>query len=168
ELKLGEELRLTCNILERFDKRLETIENRSSSPHLEVKPTTISIDRQNVTTQPKTQIFFPSLATECHDCLFRAKIPANYAKASYLEKQVLVKVSTDDGAEFIVIAVDGLDYAIPKSHRLTQAQDFYTYYQHLYNCDNPGSGEMYIDKPAIVRRVPNGWQLQKKGILTIA
>ena len=61
----------------------------------------------------------------------------------------------------------GALYVIPRLTLFRSQQDFYNYYERLYDCGRPSSGEVWIVEPALVRSVDGGWALLEKGVLEI-
>lgn len=56
---------------------------------------------------------------------------------------------------------------VPNSPRLSSKQDYYNLYYELFNCDNPGTGEVVILSPATVEKTENGWVLREPGAIEI-
>jgi len=60
-----------------------------------------------------------------------------------------------------------LPLIVPNSPRLSSKQDYYNLYYELFNCDNPGAGEVVILSPATVEKTENGWVLREPGTIEI-
>lgn len=58
-----------------------------------------------------------------------------------------------------------LPIVIPIATNLSSKQDYYNTYHELFNCENPGAGEVFILSPAIVEEVEKGWLLREPGII---
>ncbi len=75
------------------------------------------------------------------------------------------------GGEFLMIKdsalAEGLFYAVPSLTKFVMKNEYLIYYQSYYDCKNPSGGEIWIISPTIVRRVKDGWKLEKKGELAI-
>jgi formylglycine-generating enzyme required for sulfatase activity len=61
----------------------------------------------------------------------------------------------------------GVLYIIPRITRFQTAQDFHTHYARYYDCGRPTVGEVWVSKPAEVKRVSGGWVLREKGVLEV-
>jgi tetratricopeptide (TPR) repeat protein len=123
----------------------------------------------------------PRLA--CPFCNEALELPPNFpcSVADYLENLRLPtthlqfepdsnSLSESDAGHYILIEKipgSALPIVIPKVAKLTSKQDYYNTYYELFNCDNPGPGEVVVLSPAIVERAENGWQLREAGFIDI-
>jgi len=57
-------------------------------------------------------------------------------------------------------------FVVPRITRFTR-DTFQLFYKKYYDCAKPSVGEVWIIQPAVVSKVPGGWQLMKKGVLEI-
>lgn len=64
-------------------------------------------------------------------------------------------------------ASDSSSFVVPRATQFQMKQDFYTYYDHYFDCERLASGPVWIVKPAIVDRVQDGWMLRTKGVLEV-
>jgi hypothetical protein len=73
--------------------------------------------------------------------------------------------------EFVIVKDGGLDagifYVVPSIARFQTKSEYFTYYQNFYNCENPSGGAVWIKTPTLVRKVAEGWQLERKGELEV-
>jgi hypothetical protein len=77
-----------------------------------------------------------------------------------------------ENAEFLIVKDSALEdaetfYALPGLPKFMMKTDYLLYYQDYYFCENPAGGEIWIVAPAIVRRVQDGWKLERKGELVV-
>ena len=56
---------------------------------------------------------------------------------------------------------------VPSFTNLSSKQDYYDTFYELFNCENPTEGEIYIQSPAVVEEVANGWILREAGLIEI-
>lgn len=81
-----------------------------------------------------------------------------------------LKENREDGAFYL--ARDGATNedercAVPRSKQFVTKDDYVYHYSNYYECANPGGGEVWIRKPAVVGNTPDGWKLKQKGELEI-
>ena len=57
--------------------------------------------------------------------------------------------------------------AVPRQKQFVTKDDYVYHYSNFYACNNPGGGEVWIRKPAVVRRTSDGWKLARMGELEI-
>ena len=119
----------------------------------------ISVPKENVHT-------FPAAADE-----YLSKVRQN-ARIVKPDFQNGILVQDPDGKGELVLVEDsitpgGLLYVVPKVGYFQTKQDFHNYYEKYYECYRPSSGEVWINVPAVVDRVPGGWELRDKGELEI-
>lgn len=79
------------------------------------------------------------------------------------------RVFTPDsnGFYFLYRGSDGSDYAIPVHERFQTKQLFDTYYNSAYDCHVPGSGDVWVVRPASVRRDGDFWRLNERGEIEV-
>lgn len=58
-------------------------------------------------------------------------------------------------------------FLVPGAAQFHNKQDFEIYYAKYYECAKPAMGDVWIIGPAVVERVPGGWQLREKGMLEV-
>jgi hypothetical protein len=58
-------------------------------------------------------------------------------------------------------------FLVPGAAQFHNKQDFEIYYSKYYNCHRPQMGDVWIIGPAVVEKVPGGWQLREKGMLEV-
>lgn len=79
--------------------------------------------------------------------------------------------NTAKGDHFLLFQADltGSDmaYVVPRVSSFTTKNDYLNFFQRFYRCDAPAGGEVWIKELAIVRKVPNGWELHKAGDLEV-
>jgi chemotaxis protein histidine kinase CheA len=77
----------------------------------------------------------------------------------------------DGKGELVLIqdpqAPSGSSFVVPNTTRFQAREDFYNHYKQFYECDVPKAGELWVNRPALVMRVGDSWQLQEKGTLEI-
>ncbi len=126
------------------------------------------VQQQAVFTPPvyKPEPQFPAAAED-----YRNKIRHNAqtATADLIGGRLIA--DENKGNEFLIVRdgelSDGQFYAVPNQIRFSAKSDYLSYYQNYYHCENPSSGAIWIKSPAIVRRVENGWTLEKTGELEV-
>ena len=72
-----------------------------------------------------------------------------------------------DGFYFLVRGRGGTDYAIPYHDRFTTKQLFDTYYTSAYECRVPGAGDVWVVRPASLRRQGDMWRLDERGEIEV-
>lgn len=79
------------------------------------------------------------------------------------------RVFTPDsnGFYFLYRGGDGIDYAIPVHEKFQTKQLFDTYYNSAYDCNVPGSGDVWVVRPASVRRDGDLWRLNERGEIEV-
>jgi hypothetical protein len=79
------------------------------------------------------------------------------------------RVFTPDsnGFYFLYRGGDGSDYAIPVHEKFQTKQLFDTYYNSAYDCNVPGSGDVWVVRPASVRRDGDLWRLNERGEIEV-
>jgi hypothetical protein len=113
---------------------------------------------------------FPISVTECLRYLNGIKAEVEGIKPEPLRNGIFVRMA--DGIFLMVKDTDsyGSRYLVfPKVEKFSTKQDYYTYYQNYYHCDNPSGGEVWIVKPAAVtahKDIPD-LKLTEKGELQI-
>ncbi|HEX6096676.1 MAG TPA: hypothetical protein VF432_10160 [Thermoanaerobaculia bacterium] len=73
----------------------------------------------------------------------------------------------DAGFYFLVRGRDGSDYAIPVHEKFQTKQLFDTYYNPAYECRVPGSGDVWVVRPALVRQDGDFWRLDERGEIEV-
>lgn len=58
-------------------------------------------------------------------------------------------------------------FLVPGAAHFHNKQDFEIYYARYYECPKPAMGDVWIIGPAVVEKVPGGWQLREKGMLEV-
>jgi hypothetical protein len=116
---------------------------------------------------PTPDYRFPGYASEY---LEQVKDVAPKMKPDY-QSQNTVLVEDPDGLFLLVKdknASDGTSYVIPFLANFRSKQDFYNNYTSYYDCYNPSSGRVWIQNPARVEKVAEGWSLAgEKGMLEV-
>jgi hypothetical protein len=141
-----------------------------------------STDSREHTCEELGTSFFTALDS-CPICLERLDIGPSFpaSVAHYLRrtkaanKQIVtfdyesgLFAPVDDG-EFVLVSngEDTRPIVLPRSARLATKRDFYEFYQDYYHCAKPGTGEVYVVRPADVVEVENGWRFQTPGVLEV-
>lgn len=110
---------------------------------------------------------FPAWVTDClQDAPGRTSTPVR----PDLLKDMLVKDPEGRGQLMLVHdwgVPGGQLYLVPRVTRFQMVQEFHSYYDRFYNCTRPSAGEVCVNKPALVKRVPGGWRLLEKGELEV-
>lgn len=91
-------------------------------------------------------------------------------KPDPLKGMLLVK--DPDGRGAFVLVRDGSVPGgqlciIPRATRFHAAEDFYNNYEQFYECARPGTGEVWINVPTVVKSADGGWKLFEKGELEV-
>jgi hypothetical protein len=77
--------------------------------------------------------------------------------------------SREDGP-FMMIAIGENEddpFMIPAMTRFETNESYYIPYKDYFDCDQPSSGEIIVNKPARLTRVAHGWKLAQKGTLAV-
>lgn len=126
---------------------------------------------------------FITLRSVCPFCEHAIESPPSFpcSVAKYLDKlrAPIVTLKFDlvsnalrqsESGEFVLIEKargSALPIIVPKAAKFVTKQDYYTYYQTFFNCDNPSSGDVVIRSPAIVEKMDGGWRLRETGFIEI-
>ena len=62
---------------------------------------------------------------------------------------------------------DGTSYVVPSINYFMSKQDYINNYSHYFDCSEQSVGYVWINKPARVRKVADGWKLIDKGLLEV-
>lgn len=110
----------------------------------------------------------PPPAFPCSVAAYLQKLPQSAVTVRFDPESGLVQESTS-GEFYLVPAARGsaLSMVIPKTASLNSKQDYYNSYYELFNCENPATGEVVINNPAIVEAVEGGWQVREAGFIEI-
>lgn len=99
---------------------------------------------------------------------------SRYANAVKLDFQNGILVNDPDNKDelFLIrdsrVPDDGKPlFLVPGAAQFHNKQDFEIYYAKYYNCPRPQMGDVWIIGPAVVEKVPGGWQLREKGMLEV-
>ena len=99
---------------------------------------------------------------------------SRYANAVKLDFQNGILVNDPDNKDELFLIRDSRDiddgkplFLVPGAAQFHNRQDFEIYYSKYYNCPRPQMGEVWIVGPAMVEKVPGGWQLREKGMLDV-
>jgi hypothetical protein len=91
-------------------------------------------------------------------------------RADYINK-VLVEDQSSSGALVLVknppAVSDGTSYVVPSMAYFLSEQDYVKNYSNYFDCSEQQAGYVWIDKPAVVTRVADGWRLVDKGVLEV-
>lgn len=110
----------------------------------------------------------PPPSFPCSVKAYIEKLPHSALAASFDAETSLLKEAPVGPYFVIPIAREtSLSVVIPSSVRLDSKQDYYNSYYELFNCENPGAGEVSILSPAVVEAVEGGWQLKEAGFIQI-
>jgi hypothetical protein len=116
--------------------------------------------------EPRVVIAFPTSAAS-----FLARLNGHEPTITLDALRNLLIRDSDGQGEFVLIddprAPRGLSYVIPSMSRLQAREDFFNHFKQFYECDLPKAGEVWVNKPALVGRVDDGWQLRERGVLEI-
>ncbi|HEX8119181.1 MAG TPA: hypothetical protein VF521_18025 [Pyrinomonadaceae bacterium] len=95
---------------------------------------------------------------------------AHPVRADYIN-DVLVEDLSSNGALVLVknppAVRDGTSYVVPSIDYFLSEQDYVKNYSNYFDCSEQQAGYVWIDKPASVRKVADGWKLVDKGILEV-
>jgi formylglycine-generating enzyme required for sulfatase activity len=61
----------------------------------------------------------------------------------------------------------GVLYVVPRLTRFQTRQDFHNHYEKFFDCDSPSPGEVWVVRPAFVKRTGGGWTLRERGVLEV-
>lgn len=83
-----------------------------------------------------------------------------------------ILVSTQDGNGEMMLVEDygppvGQPHVFPTIGSFKSKQEFYSYYEKYFDCPRLTGGEVWIVRPATVRKVNGGWELEGKGELEV-
>lgn len=110
---------------------------------------------------------FPTSVESYLDYIAGKNLKSTVAKSEILRAGNLV---ADAHGEFVVVSgADGEDdIAVPQVARFSSNEEF-GYYRKYFDCDAPASGEVWVNRPAIVRNdeVTGGWRVVTKGQLEL-
>jgi hypothetical protein len=118
-----------------------------------------------------TTLVFPSQASRLHMAIESQGLKTSGAKASFHDPNALLETGAGEQSPFVVVSPSnggGDFYALPGLTRLSDRQEYYSYYQALYACSKVGVGEITVQKPAIVVRSEKGWALRVKGEIDVS
>jgi hypothetical protein len=62
---------------------------------------------------------------------------------------------------------DGTSYVVPSMNYFRSQQDYINNYSNYFDCSDQTVGHVWINKPAVVRKVTEGWKLVDKGALEV-
>jgi hypothetical protein len=63
--------------------------------------------------------------------------------------------------------MDGTSYVVPSIDYFLSEQDYLVYYANYFDCSHLPVGYVWINKPAMVMKVAEGWRLVEKGLLEV-
>jgi len=97
---------------------------------------------------------------------------SRYANAVKLDFQNGILVNDPDKKDELFLIRDSRQpdeplFLVPGAAQFHNKQDFEIYYAKYYECVKPAMGEVWILGPAVVAKVPGGWQLREKGMLEV-
>jgi hypothetical protein len=99
---------------------------------------------------------------------------SRYASAVKLDFQNGILVNDPDNKDELFLIRDSREvddgkalFLVPGAAQFHNKQDFEIYYSKYYNCPRPQMGDVWIIGPAVVQKVPGGWQLREKGMLEV-
>jgi len=99
---------------------------------------------------------------------------SRYANAVKLDFQNGILVNDPDKKDELFLIRDSRQpeetkslFLVPGAAQFHNKQDFEIYYAKYYECAKPAMGDVWIIGPAVVEKVPGGWQLREKGMLEV-
>jgi hypothetical protein len=118
---------------------------------------------------PSAALQFPALVSECLRAIKQSNLTALVA-ARGIGNGSLQPSDGGTNAAFLIVPNGSSAsefYALPRKERLSEEQDYYTFFLHHYACASVAAGELIVEAPAVVRRSGNEWLLSTKGTLAI-
>jgi hypothetical protein len=95
---------------------------------------------------------------------------AHPVRADYIN-DVLVEDQSSNGALVLVknppAVSDGTSYVVPSIDYFLSEQDYVKNYSNYFDCSEQQAGYVWIDKPAVVTKVADGWRLVDRGVLEV-
>jgi len=95
---------------------------------------------------------------------------AHPVRADYIN-DVLVEDQSSNGALVLVknppAVRDGTSYVVPSIDYFLSEQDYVKNYSNYFDCSEQQAGYVWIDKPAVVTKVADGWRLVDRGVLEV-
>ena len=99
---------------------------------------------------------------------------SRYKNAVKLDFQNGILVNDPDNKDELFLIRDSRQpeetkalFLVPGAAQFHNKQDFEIYYAKYYECAKPTMGDVWIIGPAVVEKVPGGWQLREKGMLEV-
>lgn len=99
---------------------------------------------------------------------------SRYANAVKLDFQNGILVNDPENKDVLFLIQDSHEpndrkslFLVPGAAQFHSKQDFEIYYAKYYDCHKPQMGDVWIVGPAMVEKVPGGWQLREKGMLEV-
>lgn len=116
--------------------------------------------------QAKPHVFPASVG----DYVSMVKDSAYRMKPDYMN-DVMVEDPENKGMLLLVkdppAVKDGTSYVVPAMSYFRSKQDYINNYSNYFDCSEQSVGHVWINKPASVRKVAEGWKLVDRGLLEI-
>jgi hypothetical protein len=172
--KLQDEIAVLKKSVREFRDRLDELEHLLESPPTiatagrfsgDVSELENGLEDGYAPAEPHPPIF----PANAEDFIARFGPPRSIEAKSEVVEGVLVRPGPGEKGEFLVLAApdreDGWFYAVPNRERFQTKSEFHTYYSKYYDCQNPSSGNVMINLPAVLTYTEQGWKLATKGEL---
>lgn len=149
--------------IERLKSGYKVMQQRESTP-----PRTPVVNRMEPEPAAARHIEQRPGAVSVYEYLNRKSDGWIKAKTAMMRAGILQRDSNAD-APFVLAPSGSRNQfmVLPSVIRFSSAQEYWTYYQSFYECDQPAAGEVWIIEPALAQldSATGEWQLSQKGRL---